>query len=100
MPQPVHRRGQRAALGKQRPQVASTAMFQSVFVDSCGKKADNRWPLQITTVSWYSPKTRRIASDISPTVAKASTAARIHGIKLAPDRALSSTPLSAACQGP
>src|SRR6202051_1983837 len=50
---------------------------------------------QITTASLYSPNTRRIASEISPTVAQASTAARIRGITLAPERAASSTPASA-----
>src|ERR1700747_1796469 len=38
-------------------------------------------PLQITTASLYSPNCRRIASEISPTVAFASTAARILGIR-------------------
>jgi hypothetical protein len=38
-----------------------------------------------TTDFWYSPNTRRSASDISPTVANASAAPQITGIRLAPD---------------
>src|SRR5712692_1785106 len=42
---------------------------------------------QITTVSLYSPYTFLIASEVSPTVALASTAARILGIRFSPERA-------------
>ena len=38
----------------------------------------------MTTDSWYSPKARRRASEISPTVAYASTAARMAGIRFSP----------------
>src|ERR1700674_1744786 len=41
--------------------------------------------VQITTASLYSPYTFRIASEISPTVAFASTAASIRGIKFSPE---------------
>ena len=44
----------------------------------------------------YSPKTRRRASEISPTVAKASTAAAIAGIRFSPERARRSTSATAA----
>ena len=43
----------------------------------------------------YSPKTRRSASEISPTVAKASTAAAIAGNRFSPDRARRSTSATA-----
>ena len=52
---------------------------------------------QITTVSRYSPKARRKASEISPTVAYASTAARIPGMRFSVVRARRSTSSSAAC---
>src|SRR5580658_8040604 len=53
---------------------------------------------QITTASLYSPYTFRMASEISPTVALASTAASIRGMRLSPERAVSSTARSAAFQ--
>ena len=46
-----------------------------------------------TTDSWYSPNARRNASEISPTVTRASTAARIAGIKFSLLRARRSTSL-------
>ncbi len=52
---------------------------------------------QITTVSLYSPYTCRMASEISPTVACASTASTITGIRLPVPRAVSSTAFTAAC---
>jgi hypothetical protein len=48
-----------------------------------------------TTVSWYSPNTRRIASEISPTVPQLSTAQTVPGMRFSPQRAVSSTPLMA-----
>ncbi len=41
-----------------------------------------------------------MASEISPTVAEASTAVRIRGMTFAPDRAASSTPVRATFHGP
>src|SRR5208282_1087950 len=52
--------------------------------------------IQITSTSLYSPNTRRIASQISPTVASLSTASTIAGSRLSPLRARSSTRCTAA----
>ena len=46
--------------------------------------------------SWNSPNTRRIASAISPTVARFSTAVMTGGTRLSPPRAATSTPSSAS----
>src|SRR6266851_2247487 len=54
-----------------------------------------RW-IHRTTDSVYSPKTRRRASEISPTVASASTAAVMAGIRFSPVRARVSTAATAA----
>src|SRR5215469_3423019 len=54
-------------------------------------KGESAGDNQITTVSRYSPNTLRIVSEISPTLAFASTAAIIRGMRLLPERAVSST---------